>query len=387
MADSVPNAAEREPLAPNPNGATLRTFPLLRRKAPNPSLPQFSSSTETPASAHPSVYDASAHPSADSLIIATNLAKAADDLAWLQGIDPVHKPHRLDAITEKNSRSTLVTHRSFSVGASGPKSIGAASWADESENGKKKAVEDMAWLVGTKQSGFVGTTPSSVHNALATTITRRPKGHVKYYTTPLPRTRTSRFSEILSSEASPPHIEETLPKLPHRDPPHRSATPPGLPTFNTPAAEQYKLSRPQMRLRDYVKRDSPLREYKRQTHRLPPGVLMRGEGRFFVKGKWRAGPSGHLGGEMGRENLHYRTPAVQPRIMERSVPDVREASQSDWKRVLKSLRGTCLCATTEEVNNEVREPPMRVRSLRSGMGNRWVDRRAERAHAGLSRNF
>lgn len=355
----------REPLAPNPNGS--RTFPLLRRKASNPSLPQISSSsTEIAPSAHPSIYEASAHPSADSLVFRNSLAKAADDLAWLQGIDPVHKPHRLDVITEKNSRSTLVTQRSVSVNGTGALSTSGASWADAGGKTQGKGVEGMAWLVGTKQPGILGTASSGTQNVLGDAVTtRRTAGNRRSHTNPLPKVKASRFSEVLSSsDTSLPPAYDTFRKLPHTAPPHRGSTPPGLPTFNTPAAQNYKLPRPPMRLRDYVKRESPRKEYKRQTYQLPPGVVMRGERGVLVRGKWRAGISGHLGGEMGRENLHYRSVGLQDGGA-RAIPEVREGTRSELRRILEGIRGICPC-TGKSVDGEPGQPA-RIRSLRGGL--------------------
>ena len=381
---SIPSTTVREPLSSNPNGTTTRTFPLLRRKASNPSFPQFASSEETKPSTHPSIYDASAHPSTDSLGLATSLAKAADDLAWLQGVDPVHKPHRLDAITEKNSRSTLVTQRSVSVGGKGAISSKGTAWGDGEAKTQMKGVEGMAWLVGTKQPGITSAIPSSMGNTLSTAAVKKPNGHRRSYTAPLPEIRSSRFSEILSSDESPPPVYNIFPKRPHRAPLHRENTPPGLPTFNTPAAQRYVLPRPPLRLRDYVKRDSPRREYKRQTHRLPPGAVMRGEGGILVRGRWRAGVSGHTGREIGRQDMRYRT-AATPNPRDRPVPEVRESVQSGWRKALKGLKDMCLC--TPPTADEVPEQPVRMRSSRRRPVSGWVGRGRWQAEEGAAVHF
>lgn len=252
-------------------------------------------------------------------------------------------------------------------------STSAASWSDGRGTSPGKGFEGMAWLVGTKQPGIIVTTPSSVQATLGSMeigATKVPTGHQRSYTTPLPQTRTSRFSEVLSSsDTGDCLVHDVFPKRPHQEPPRRGTTPEGLPTFNTDAAGRYTLPRPPTRLRDYVKRESPRTEHKRQTRHLPPGVVMRGDDGVLVRGKWRAGVSGHLGGEMGRENMHYRSRGRQAH-QDRTVSEVRGETRSDLRRILEAIRNLCPCSgsTVEEL------PAQPVRVRRSGDDFRRVRR-------------
>ena len=116
---------------------------------------------------------------------------------------------------------------------------------------------------------------------------------------PLTSNRTNGTSSAASSMTYLSPTETTrYPSQPLAPPPpERCPTPPGLPTFNTPAAVNYRLPPPQLGLRDLFRLTCCPEEdeYRRQTIGLPKGVVMRGEGGVFVRGRWRPDRSAHTG--------------------------------------------------------------------------------------------
>ncbi|KAL8966902.1 MAG: hypothetical protein Q9183_003162, partial [Haloplaca sp. 2 TL-2023] len=127
--------------------------------------------------------------------------------------------------------------------------------------------------------------------------------------------RKSSESSLLSQNYQLTHL---IPNAPIKDPPERSATPPGLPTFNTPAAINYRLPSPKLSFRQrFSPHPSPEEvTYKRQTSHLPPGVVMRGEGGELIRGRWRQGfQSGHTGyGTQGQITNHPFTRAQMAQV-------------------------------------------------------------------------
>ena len=121
--------------------------------------------------------------------------------------------------------------------------------------------------------------------------------------------RSSRFFQRSSSDSTllTANTKSILPNQPYQPPPLRVPTPPGLPKFNTPAASNYRLPAPTLRFRDLFRLDntSEEREWIAQTAALPRGVVMRGENGVLVRGRFRAGQSGHTGGfgRVGEGNL------------------------------------------------------------------------------------
>ncbi|KAL9116977.1 MAG: hypothetical protein Q9187_006491, partial [Circinaria calcarea] len=112
--------------------------------------------------------------------------------------------------------------------------------------------------------------------------------------------RSSRFFKSSSGDSAFLSVggEPTLPNQPCQPPPLRIPTPPGLPKFNTPAASNYRLLAPPLRFRDLFRLNETRekREWIAQTASLPRGVIMRGDNGVLVRGRFRAGQSGHTGG-------------------------------------------------------------------------------------------
>lgn len=98
------------------------------------------------------------------------------------------------------------------------------------------------------------------------------------------------------------HAHETYahPNEPTASPPHRMPTPPGLPSFNTPAAHNYRIEPPTFRLRDFFSRNAHADANAFagpntiQTVGLPRGVVARGPD-AVVRARWRPTQSGHTG--------------------------------------------------------------------------------------------
>jgi len=298
-----PPSAIRLPLTPNTNEA--RTEPstpwatakstqsnfLLRHKLSIQTFKSYLDSSESIPSAHASIYEASVlSPSNENIPPAydgnkgpssENVAssrqqrdfdpeaerRAIETLAWSNFVPAVHAPHRLEPITEKNSLATLQTKAS---------SIFRSHRPTTSQSSK----------LTPKASINLRHAPSA--HTLAPLPTVRPK-HRKSFSLPSFARRSKQ-----SSSSSLTITPSTFPTIPKRPPPLRKPTPPGLPTFNTPEAISYRLPAPPAKFRDHF-RSSRLvdQEYRRQTTALPRGVVMRGENGELIRGRWRAGPSGH----------------------------------------------------------------------------------------------
>ena len=281
---------------PSPPHATAKKGPVLRRKPSQHALyPQLDSSESYP-SPHDSIYEAStvnlstenvgwydakdwAIPSTvkdaaplswqsdDSKICSSNDHPSWEDtvldssghgvpVSFLQEtLSPKqHTPHKLFPITEQNSLATLRTGASKSTLKGHP----SASTIRPISPGLK----------GKKRKSFS-----------ASDIPTNPA--------PLPITQTP------SPPASPQSF--CTPMEPHHPPPLRIPTPPGLPTFNAPAASNYRLPPPNIRFRDRFRSPTAAeREWVAQTVGLPKGVVMRGEGGVLVRGKFTPIRSGHF---------------------------------------------------------------------------------------------
>lgn len=191
-------------------------------------------------------------------------------------IRTVHHPTPLETISEQKSIATLRQRGNLHV--------------------KKK--ESVVSLLSR---------PASVQTIKATIRARR-KQSFSLDDLPLFH-RSSRFLENSSSDSTilSADTKPTLPNQPCQPPPSRVPTPPGLPKFNTPAASNYQLPAPTLRFRDLFRlNDTPEeREWIAQTAALPRGVVMRGENGVLVRGRFRAGQSGHTGGfgRVGEGNL------------------------------------------------------------------------------------
>ncbi|KAL8917117.1 MAG: hypothetical protein Q9208_008156 [Pyrenodesmia sp. 3 TL-2023] len=190
----------------------------------------------------------------------------------------IHHPHLLDTITERSSRPTLRSHHpsipSLLQGSSSITTLRARTSALR------------------KESFSLGDLPPDPHS--------------------LP-------SSTKSSLALHNDFIQPLSNAPQYDPPERMPTPPGLPSFNTPEAINYRLPSPDLRFRDHF-RAHPTPEqiqYHRQTSRLPPGVVMRGENGELIRGRWRQGGlSGHTGyGTQGALEGHPFTRAPLAEIV------------------------------------------------------------------------
>ncbi|KAL8946562.1 MAG: hypothetical protein Q9222_007061, partial [Ikaeria aurantiellina] len=191
--------------------------------------------------------------------------------------DPsVHHPHLLDTITERSSRPTLRSHQpsiqSFQHGRPSISTLRARTSALRKES---FSLADLP----------TPSPPSSSHS---------------------------------SNKSSPSSSKLNLPIEPTHDPPQRLPTPPGLPTFNTPEAINYRLPSPHLSFRERLRRQPSQAaiQYRRQTARLPPGVVMRGEAGELIRGRWKqGGHSGHTGyGTQGALDSHPFTRAPMAQI-------------------------------------------------------------------------
>ena len=182
-------------------------------------------------------------------------------------IRTVHHPTPLETITEQKSIATLRPRGSLHV----------------------KQKESVVSLLSR---------PASVRTIKAAVRARR-KQSFSLDDLPLLR-RSSRFFKSSSSDSTflTAGTKPTFPNQPCQPPPSRVPTPPGLPKFNTSAASNYQLPAPTLRFRDLFRLDNTPeeREWIAQTAALPRGVVMRGDNGVLVRGRFRAGQSGHTGG-------------------------------------------------------------------------------------------
>ncbi|KAL8827719.1 MAG: hypothetical protein Q9191_003017 [Dirinaria sp. TL-2023a] len=297
------NESRSDPPTPFATAKSRQSDFLLRHKQSIQTFQTHLDSSESIPSAHESIYEASIvssqskenipppneqnnnaaagrehHPPskpAASGFNAEEERRGIERLAWLNYIDPIHRPHRLDPITEKTSLATLQTKASSIFG--GRRAV-TAKGSQATITPKEKA-----------STLHLRHTPSA--NALKPLPTVRPR-HRKSFSLPSFSSFTRR--SVQSSSSSVPAGTTTFPNQPGLAPPERKPTPPGLPTFNTPAAYNYRLPAPPARFRDHFRsRRLVDQEYRRQTTALPRGVVMRGENGELIRGRWRAGPSGH----------------------------------------------------------------------------------------------
>ena len=272
------------------NGGSRR----LRHKASIRAIRSTADSSESLPSSHSSIFEALCYsPSTESLDekapwAATFVAGGRSPPAW-RDIDiastslertpkaslirSVHHPTPLETITEQKSIATLRPQASFSSpsGSSVRASIGKRASPNTltptAGARRKKSFSFDDLLILRRSSRLFKNSTSSSHDGTAA-----PLASNVYY-----------------------------PTVPDQAPPVRTPTPPGLPTFNTPAASSYRLPPPNMRFRDYFRttRTPEEREWTAQTAALPRGVIMRGEDGVVVRGRWKAGQSGHTG-NLGR---------------------------------------------------------------------------------------
>ena len=184
---------------------------------------------------------------------------AAIESSPLTCLDPnVHHPHLLDTIIERSSCPTLRSYRPSTVSLR--------------QNSPSISTLRARSLALRKESFSLADLPE-----------------------PAPRSLTSSSKSSLSAQDG---TSQWIPNVPQYDPPERMPTPPGLPKFNTPEAINYRLPSPRLSIREKFHRHPTPEEveYRRQTSRLPPGVVMRGENGELIRGKWRqGGHSGHTG--------------------------------------------------------------------------------------------
>lgn len=314
--------AERPPLTPNTNlarnepltpFATAKTSQSRRTLRPEFSFPTFHphlDSSESIPSAHASIYEASVinrstenftnrsnenvgNTSNDHLgtvnILRHNLEpqsspdheeerRAADEFAWNNCVSTIHSPHRLEPITERNSLATLQTK---------------ASRASCKTNEAKLPVEksSQATLRSYRRQSNRSLRPQPSASTLLDIPSIQPT-HRKSFSLPS-FTRRSNKSSSSSVTLTSGNYSNALPRIPKRPPPERRPTPPGLPTFNTPAAIEYRLPAPPTRFRDHFRSTKATEEYRRQTKALPRGVVMRGDNGELIRGRWKPVPSGH----------------------------------------------------------------------------------------------
>ena len=195
--------------------------------------------------------------------------RAADEFAWNNCVPAIHSPHRLEPITEKNSLATLQTK---------------ASKASCRSAVPRKVAERSSHTI------------LPLHQKLSNNGLRYQPSTGKLHRKSFSLPSFSRRSDKSSSSSitlAPSTYLDALPKIPKRPPPERKPTPPGLPTFNTPAAINYRLPAPPARFRDHFRPSKAVQDYRRQTRALPRGVVMRGDNGELIRGRWRATPSGH----------------------------------------------------------------------------------------------
>lgn len=294
---------------PSPPQASAKKGPVLRRKPSHHALhPQLDSSESYP-SPHESIYEATvANASAENIdwydakdCATSTSSRYHTPMSW-QDDDPrrwsyddrptwentivdasgnavpmtflqeplspkEHTPHKLYPITEQNSLATLRTGASFSTLKVQP----SASTMRPLSPG----------LQGKKRKSFsLSDLPPTPHLLPTTKTPSPPPSPQSFYT----------------------------PKEPHQPPPLRIPTPPGLPTFNAPAASNFRLPPPVLRFRDRFRPPTAAeREWAQQTIGLPRGVVMRGEGGVLVRGKFVPIRSGHFPPQKQRHVL-YRMP-------------------------------------------------------------------------------
>ena len=305
------NDARPEPQTPFATAKTSQSNFILRHKVSFPPFNPHLDSSESIPSAHASIYEASIfNPSTEHVNDRSNEnsshtnndfpgtvgnsypehwqthhsldheeeRRAADEFAWNNCVPIVHSPHRLEPITEKNSLATLQTKGS-KVSC---KPMGVRALTNKSS---------QATLQSQHRLSNPSLRPQPSASTLLAIPTVRPT-HRKSFSLPS-FSRRSNKSSSSSVTLTPSTYLGALPKLPKRPPPERKPTPPGLPTFNSPAAINYRLPAPPIRFRDHFRSSKATEEYRRQTRALPRGVVMRGDNGELIRGKWRAVPSGH----------------------------------------------------------------------------------------------
>ncbi|KAL8872215.1 MAG: hypothetical protein Q9174_002113, partial [Haloplaca sp. 1 TL-2023] len=206
----------------------------------------------------------------------------------------VHHPHLLDTITERSSLPTIRSKHPSII------SLRRESPSISTLRARASALR--------KDSFSLGDLPPA---------------------SPAMSRKSSEESSLSSQNYQTTHL---IPNTPIKDPPERPPTPPGLPTFNTPAAINYRLPSPKLSFRQRFSANPSPEEvmYKRQTSHLPPGVIMRGEGGELIRGRWRqGGQSGHTGyGTQGQITNHPFTRAQMAEVTNAiPVPVSEEADE------------------------------------------------------------
>ena len=280
---------------PSPPHASAKQGPVLRHKASRHALHPKLDSSESYPSPHDSIYEASIlNPSAEnvawydtkdwasiavsrdnpssSLQNDINTRSNDDHPSWENTVIdssgnkvPVsfrqetlspknHIPHKLFPITEQNSLATLRTGASISTLKDRPSATSIRPLSP-GLNGRKRKSFSVSDLPPNPSPLPISKTPSP------------PPSPQSFYT----------------------------PMEPHHPPPLRIPTPPGLPSFNAPAATNFRLPPPTLRFRDRFRSPTAAeREWVSQTVGLPRGVVMRGEGGVLIRGKFTPIRSGHF---------------------------------------------------------------------------------------------
>ncbi|KAI4143241.1 MAG: hypothetical protein L6R39_004648, partial [Caloplaca ligustica] len=217
---------------------------------------------------------------------------AALDSSPVTRLNPdVHHPHLLDTITERSSRPTLRSYHPSVL------SLRRDSPSISTLRARTSAIR--------KESFSLADLP------------------------PTPRSLASSSKSSLSIRDA---TVQPFPNTPQYDPPERMPTPPGLPSFNTPEAINYHLPSPQLSFRHRFRLNPTPEEiqYRRQTARLPPGVVMRGENGELIRGRWRhGGLSGHTGyGTQGALETHPFTRAPMAEVASEATNEAAIGSDS-----------------------------------------------------------
>lgn len=270
---------------PSPPLPTAKTGPVLRHRASQRALHPHLDSSESYPSPAGSIYQASAADVStekfnwyDTRAWATPTKAERDDSPWKTNEVPSwedtvvdangnnvpssflqdtpspkkHQPHKLYPITEQNSLATLRPGTSSST-LKGKRSSASVRPLSPGLKGKKRKSFSLSDLPLSPQ--------------------------------PPP----------ISKDPSPPPTPLPAPIEPHKSPPVRIPTPPGLPTFNVPQTNNYRLPPPPGRFRDrFLPPTAAEREWAQQTVGLPRGVVMRGENGVVVRSKFTPIRSGHL---------------------------------------------------------------------------------------------
>lgn len=247
-----------------------------------------------------------------------------------------------------------------------------------------------------------------------------------------PRPRRRRGSAALNTSdsttaSSLPHLHEdhehdfqhelervysyTHPNEPTASPPHRIPTPEGLPSFNTPAAHNYRIPTPPFRLRHlFTSRThhhhhhaaaATLNAHGTQTVGLPRGVVARGPN-GVVRARWRPTQSGHTGqfGGPGIANHPFhaaKTPAevgfgVGRPSVDRALPGLpvrvrREPRSARARGTMRFVPAVVPPTATELYHRALSAEPGFSGGSGVGGGSVGVDADGDRGHARRARGW